>query len=60
MLGIFLGQNIFIIIFLYIFIIYIYIFRPGHPYNMTGEKGKGDVHGRNSMRYLKFIKSEIY
>ena len=28
-----------------------HIFRPGHPYNMTGEKGKGDVHGRNSMRY---------
>ncbi|CAF3858812.1 unnamed protein product [Rotaria sp. Silwood2] len=27
-----------------------HIFRPGHPYNMTGEKGKGDVHGRNSMR----------
>ncbi|CAF1405410.1 unnamed protein product [Adineta ricciae] len=21
-----------------------------HPYNMTGAKGKGDVHGRNSMR----------
>ena len=44
-----------------------HIFRPGHPYNMTGDKGnsssfifikrkqqillgKGDVHGRNSMR----------
>ncbi|CAF1270040.1 unnamed protein product [Adineta steineri] len=27
-----------------------HIFRPGHPYNMTGAKGKGDVHGRNSMR----------
>ncbi len=27
-----------------------HIFRPGHPYNMTGEKGKQDVHGRNSMR----------
>lgn len=27
-----------------------HIFRPGHPYNMTGEKGLGDVHGRNSMR----------
>ena len=44
-----------------------HIFRPGHPYNMTGLKGtnthilspkkrqqfllgKGDVHGRNSMR----------
>lgn len=27
-----------------------HIFRPGHPYNMTGEKGKRDVHGRNSMR----------
>jgi polypeptide N-acetylgalactosaminyltransferase len=27
-----------------------HIFRPGHPYNMTGEKGKNDVHGRNSMR----------
>ena len=45
-----------------------HIFRPGHPYNMTGvkgnlirllekatdhsvsRKGKGDVHGRNSMR----------
>jgi polypeptide N-acetylgalactosaminyltransferase len=27
-----------------------HIFRPGHPYNMTGTKGKGDVHGRNSMR----------
>jgi polypeptide N-acetylgalactosaminyltransferase len=29
-----------------------HIFRPGHPYNMTGEKGKGDVHGRNSMRWF--------
>ena len=28
----------------------VHIFRPGHPYNMTGEKGKTDVHGRNSMR----------
>jgi polypeptide N-acetylgalactosaminyltransferase len=27
-----------------------HIFRPGHPYNMTGEQGKGDVHGRNSIR----------
>lgn len=27
----------------------------GHPYNMTGEKGKGDVHGRNSMRLGKTI-----
>ena len=27
-----------------------HIFRPGHPYNMTGEKGKGDVHGYNSVR----------
>ena len=27
-----------------------HIFRPGHPYNMTGEKGLTDVHGRNSMR----------
>ena len=27
-----------------------HIFKPGHPYNMIGEKGKDDVHGRNSMR----------
>ncbi|CAF1256559.1 unnamed protein product [Adineta steineri] len=27
-----------------------HIYRPGHPYNMTGAKGKDDVHGRNSMR----------
>ena len=27
-----------------------HIFRPGHPYNMTGEKGKLDVNGYNSMR----------
>jgi hypothetical protein len=31
-----------------------HIYRRGHPYNMTGEKGKGDVHGRNSMRQLTF------
>jgi polypeptide N-acetylgalactosaminyltransferase len=29
-----------------------HIFRSGHPYNMTGEKGKDDVNGRNSMRYI--------
>jgi polypeptide N-acetylgalactosaminyltransferase len=27
-----------------------HVFRDGHPYNMTGEKGADDVHGRNSMR----------
>jgi polypeptide N-acetylgalactosaminyltransferase len=27
-----------------------HIFRPGHPYNMTGENAEDDVHGWNSMR----------
>ena len=27
-----------------------HIFRPGHPYNMTGEKGKNDVNGWNVLR----------
>jgi polypeptide N-acetylgalactosaminyltransferase len=27
-----------------------HIFRHGHPYNMTGEKGKNDVNGWNCMR----------
>ena len=27
-----------------------HIFRPGHPFNMTGEFGKRDVHGYNSQR----------
>lgn len=27
-----------------------HIFRPGHPYNMTGEKGKLDVNGWNTQR----------
>jgi polypeptide N-acetylgalactosaminyltransferase len=42
-----------------------HIFRPGHPYNMSGEHGKDDVHGRNSMRlgnifmYLNFIELKI-
>ncbi|KAI3382044.1 hypothetical protein SNEBB_005943 [Seison nebaliae] len=27
-----------------------HIFRPGHPYNMTGVRGREDVHGRNSKR----------
>ena len=27
-----------------------HIFRPGHPYNMTGEFGLRDVHGWNSAR----------
>lgn len=30
-----------------------HIFRDGHPYNMTGEQGGGDVHGRNSMRLVE-------
>jgi len=37
----------------------ILIFRPGHPYNMTGEKGKGDVHGRNSMRLAEVFLTEF-
>ncbi len=27
-----------------------HIFRPGHPYNMSGENAEDDVHGWNSMR----------
>ena len=27
-----------------------HIFRPGHPYNMSGENANDDVHGWNSMR----------
>jgi polypeptide N-acetylgalactosaminyltransferase len=27
-----------------------HIFRPGHPYNMTGERGKLDVNGWNTQR----------
>ena len=37
-----------------------HIFRPGHPYNMTGQKGKKDIMGYNGMRYKNNYFNLIY